>query len=272
MKGIFKYVAPAAILLFLGLLYPTLALSQQDKGPAASSEAGKKKDQPAETQAAGAEGKATSKEAPEKQNAAAADRSGAQRRQRGRPAQAEVPPGGKVVGFVDRDHDGRNDLFRDANGDGVNDVDSKSYLHRFAFVDVDKDGVNDKFVDADGDGVNDLNPDFVDEDGDGVCDNVIDYSGRFINDITGMRYNTKSLRGYKFGFINEERREMLRNFIDEDADGIPDMPGRFGAGATMGPPPGGMPPPGRDRFIDRDGDGIDDRRQRMEQLRKGRKE
>jgi len=270
-KGIFKYVAPAAILLFLGLLYPALALSQQDKGPAASSEAGKKKDQPAETQAAGAEGKATSKETPEKQNAAAADRSGAQRRQRGRPAQAEVPPGGKVVGFVDRDHDGRNDMFRDANGDGVNDVDSKPYPHRFAFVDVDKDGVNDKFVDADGDGVNDLNPDFVDEDGDGVCDNVIDYSGRFINDITGMRYSTKSLRGYKFGFINEERREMLRNFIDEDADGIPDMPGRFGAGATMGPP-GGMPPPGRDRFIDRDGDGIDDRRQRMEQLRKGRKE
>ncbi|MCE5270322.1 hypothetical protein LLH00_03465 [bacterium] len=271
MRGIFKYAAPAAVILFLGVLHPAYGSPDQDKGSAApkskesaaASEAGKKKEQPAETRASGTEAKAVQQGA-----AAAEDGSGPRRRQRGRPQPAEAPSGGKVVGFTDRDRDGRNDLFRDANGDGVNDVDSKPYAHRFAFVDADKDGVNDKFVDADGDGVNDLNPDFVDEDGDGVCDNVIDFSGRFINDITGMRYSTKSLRGYKFGFINEERREMLRNFIDEDADGIPDLPGRHGAMGAQN----GMPHPGRDRFIDRDGDGIDDRRQRMEQLRKGHKQ
>jgi hypothetical protein len=34
-----------------------------------------------------------------------------------------------AIGFDDTDGDGINRLFRDANGDGMNDVDGKSYPH-----------------------------------------------------------------------------------------------------------------------------------------------
>ena len=159
-----------------------------------------------------------------------------------------------VFGFIDRNKDGRNDLFQDANGDGINDVTQKPYPHRFKFVDKNKDNINDLFVDADGDGVNDLQVKFIDLDGDGINDNVVDVNCDYINDITGLRYTRKSLRGYKFGFIKEERQSLLRGFIDEDADGIPDYRG-FRRGLMLH---------GRDRFIDRDGDGIDDRRQRLQ--------
>ncbi len=247
-KSSFKNMALITAFLFMGLFCSQDSLQAQEK------EAGKTKE------SSGTNISAEKKNAEDSSPANA----GAKRRQRGRTDNINQS---KVLGFIDKDRDGRNDIFRDANGDGINDVDGKPYPHRFSFADNNKDGINDRFVDEDGDGVNDLNPEFVDEDGDGVCDNVIDFSGKLINGITGMRYNTKSLRGYKFGFINEERREMMRNFIDENADGIPDMPGR--GGIMMGQQ-GEMQPPGRDRFIDRDGDGIDDRRQRMEQMRKGR--
>lgn len=163
----------------------------------------------------------------------------------------------KIFGFRDRNRDGKNDLFLDANGDGINDVTGKAYQHKFKFVDKNKDKINDLFTDADGDGVNDLRVKFVDIDSDGINDNVVDVDRNHINDITGLRYTRKSLRGYKYGFIKEERLGMMRGFIDEDGDGIADFPR------------GKMLRDMHDRFIDRDGDGIDDRRLRMRMLRHG---
>lgn len=163
-------------------------------------------------------------------------------------------------GFLDRDRDGRNDLFVDANGDGFNDINGKTYPHTFKFLDADGNGLNDVFQDADGDGVNDLDTRFADEDSDGINDNVVDTNHDYVNDITGLRFSRKSLRGYKFGFIKEERQMLLRGFIDEDADGIPDARQQRMSGGEMR---------GRDRFIDRDGDGIDDRRQSQKRLRRG---
>lgn len=61
------------------------------------------------------------------------------------------------LGFVDANRDGINDRFRDAEGDGRDDVSGTPYPHRFAFADQNQDGSNDLFVDRDGDGVNDLN-------------------------------------------------------------------------------------------------------------------
>jgi hypothetical protein len=167
----------------------------------------------------------------------------------------------EMFGFLDKDRDGINDLFVDINGDGINDVSGRPYFHRFLFLDKDGDGVNDLFSDADGDGVNDFDIRWVDSDADGICDNVVDTDGDGINDITGLQFNRKSLRGYKFGWINEEREFLMRNFIDENMDGLPDMHPMRLRGAGMRPP--------FDRFIDRDGDGIDDRRQPHQRLRRG---
>ena len=167
-------------------------------------------------------------------------------------------------GFVDKDKNGINDLFADANGDGINDVTDKPYTHRFKFADKDENKINDLFVDADGDGVNDLKIVFVDADSDGINDNVVDTDRNRINDITGLRYSRKSLRGYKFGFIKEER-ELMRGFIDEDGDGLPDLRQMRMRGA-------GPPPAGHDQFIDRDGDGIDDRRQPRRRMMRGKHE
>ena len=166
-----------------------------------------------------------------------------------------------AFGFLDRNKDGKNDLFQDADGNGVNDISNQPYLHSFKFEDKNGDKINDLYADADGDGVNDLRARFIDLDGDGICDNVVDMNGDFINDITGLRFNRKSLRGYKFGFIKEERLRLMGGFIDENADGIPDF--RQGGKGPM------MRMGGRDVFIDRDGDGIDDRRQIQKRLGKG---
>ncbi|MBN2289020.1 MAG: hypothetical protein JXQ83_06770 [Candidatus Glassbacteria bacterium] len=163
-----------------------------------------------------------------------------------------------VFGFQDRDRDGKNDLFRDADGDGINDITKKPYPHKFKFADEDEDKINDLFVDADGDGVNDLEVKFIDADSDGINDNIIDVDKNHINDITGLRYTSKSLRGYKYGFIKEERLLMMRGFIDEDGDGIADAPRGMMLRKGM-----------RDRIIDRDGDGIDDRREMMRKFRPG---
>lgn len=167
----------------------------------------------------------------------------------------------ETFGFVDKNRDGVNDRFADVNGDGINDVNGKPYFHKFLFIDRDEDGVNDLFADADGDGVNDIDIKWVDADTDGVCDNIVDTDGDGVNDITGLQFNRKSLRGYKFGWINEEREFMLKHFIDEDMDGLPDMQRMRMRGQGMRPPV--------DRFIDRDGDGIDDRRQPHQRLRRG---
>ena len=166
--------------------------------------------------------------------------------------EASRAPKAAVIGYADADLDGLNDRFRDANGDGLDDVSKKPYQHHFRFVDQDGDRVNDLFVDQDGDGVNDLNARYKDADGDGICDNVIDFDGDGINDITGAKYGRKSLGGYRFGRVDEERKTVHRLFVDEDRDGMNDLIRRFH-------PPGG-PGPRMDHFIDEDGDGIADGR------------
>ncbi|HFD04862.1 MAG TPA: hypothetical protein ENJ25_01805, partial [Firmicutes bacterium] len=62
----------------------------------------------------------------------------------------------KIVGYHDRDKNHINDLFKDANGDGINDITGKRYKHRFPFIDKNKDGINDFFIDTNGDGINDV--------------------------------------------------------------------------------------------------------------------
>ena len=175
----------------------------------------------------------------------------------GKPAKADTPGASDrnvaaSRGYVDLDRDGVNDRFRDANGDGVDDVTGKAYPHRFRFVDRDRDGVNDLFVDRDGDGVNDLDARYVDRDGDGVCDNVVDYDGDSINDISGLKYDRFSLKGFRYGLVDEERGIVHRRFLDTDGDGMNDLRqyGLWGRGRG-----GGM-----DYFVDEDGDGICDGR------------
>ncbi|MBK6900090.1 MAG: hypothetical protein IPH09_12780 [bacterium] len=149
-----------------------------------------------------------------------------------------------AAGWVDRDRDGRHDLFRDADGDGVNDVDGRAYAHPFGWADDDGDRLNDRYRDADGDGVNDLETDFRDDDGDGRDDNVLDADGDGKNDVTGLAYRRNDLHGERFGFVRDGAP-----WVDEDGDGFPDdqpLTGRQGREGQQ------------DRFQDRDGDGLAD--------------
>lgn len=146
-----------------------------------------------------------------------------------------------TAGWVDRDADGRHDLFVDADGDGVNDVNGQAYRHRFVWVDGDGDKLNDRYRDADGDGVNDLEVAFRDTDGDGRDENVLDVDGDSRNDITGVTYGRDDLHGDHFGFVFDGAA-----WVDEDGDGFADEPGQHRRRARG------------DRFIDSDGDGMAD--------------
>lgn len=156
-----------------------------------------------------------------------------------------------IAGYVDAGRTGTNDRFRDADGDGVNDVSGKPYPHRFGYADQDNDGVNDLFTDADGDGVNDRDGRAVDLNGDGVCDNVLDQDADGRNDITGEAYDDQ-LKGWRYGLVDEEAGQKASVFVDEDGDGTNDSweagNGRGNHGAAV------------DLFIDEDGDGIADGR------------
>ena len=154
-------------------------------------------------------------------------------------------------GFIDQNADGKNDWFCDADGDGINDINQKSYAHSFHFSDINKDGLNDNYVDKDGDGVNDLKSKYSDENGDGWNDNIIDTDKNWINDITGLIYNRRSSGGDRFGWVLEESAFHIENYLDENQDGQYDnrrfIPRQNNTG-------------GRDRFIDNDGDGVSDGR------------
>lgn len=153
-------------------------------------------------------------------------------------------------GFVDSNRDGINDWFRDADGNGINDVDSQPYRHNFQFRDENGDGINDLFTDSDGDGVNDLSAGYNDWDGDGWNDNIIDADHDWINDITGARYNRRYLGGERYGYIWEEQGGApMGNRAAEQIEakrGVRD--------------PMRQQRQGIDRFIDTDGDGINDNR------------
>lgn len=64
------------------------------------------------------------------------------------------------IGLRNWTADGINDLFVDADGDGVCDDDAlyarDPYMMVLGYEDGDSDGMNDHFRDAEGDGINDL--------------------------------------------------------------------------------------------------------------------
>lgn len=185
-----------------------------------------------------------------------------------------------IIGYQDADRDGFNDLFRDANGDGINDVTNLLYPHQFQFEDKNKDGLNDLWLDRDGDGVNDLMFDllhkrgvraetpWVDRDGDGIQDEnigpkfkadlkqfVLDMNGDGRNDITGIEFFSDNAMGYRYGCIDEDHSKQIPKFRDQDGDGMHDpFANRFQHDLQYGK--------GRkfDYFIDSDGDGISDGR------------
>jgi hypothetical protein len=170
------------------------------------------------------------------------------------PAAAAAAAGKQeFLGFVDVNRDGINDRFRDADGDGRDEVSGKAYAHRFVFADQNLDGINDLFVDRDGDGVNDLDA-ACGQSADGGCANVVDQDRDGVNDITGLRYTRTSLRGYRYGRVAEELRQPLPRFVDQDGDGMNDLLRRYFNRLEL------EDRPSFDRFIDEDGDGINDNR------------
>jgi hypothetical protein len=156
---------------------------------------------------------------------------------------------GYRFGFIDEDGDGRNDLFADADGDGIVDPDHPyggyPYLMDHGYGDLDGDGVNDHFVDFDGDGVDDhgrgpLGYGFgwVDDDRNGVHDYFRDADGDGICDISGMPYR------HSHGFLDADGDGVNDLFRDADGDGVNDLDGL---------PYFAMP-----GWVDRDGDGVND--------------
>ena len=164
----------------------------------------------------------------------------------------------KFIGFEDKNGDGINDRFRDADGDGRNDVNNQPYPHKFEFKDANKDKINDLWVDRDGDGVNDLAPKLKGKARNAVHLNVLDADEDGHNDVTGAPFEQKKRRwmGQRWGFWNERTGKVQGRFIDADGDGIDDrLSGRMPDHA-----PGMHRRHMRDVFIDEDGDGIADRR------------
>jgi hypothetical protein len=169
------------------------------------------------------------------------------------------PPAGAEAVFIDRDNDGVNDRFRDLDGDGVNDMTGTPYDHRFEFADKDGDHMNDLWRDADGDGVNDYCRKREPIAGDDIDANVLDFDRDGVNDVTGFRYRRgEGYSGYRFGFVDERSGSADGALLDEDGNGIDDRLERMRMGEW-----------GHDRdfFIDEDGDGICDGR--GDRLRRG---
>lgn len=170
----------------------------------------------------------------------------------------EIAAEKKFPGFVDKNDDGINDRFFDANGDGKNDLDGREYRHRFRFIDNNKDKINDLWIDRDGDGVNDLGPKFKGRELQELHRNVLDVDEDGRNDVTGEQYDRLKYhwKGEKWGFWDESRGKLRGRFIDTDGNGIDDRLEDFdGFISSYRHGPGK-----RDMFIDEDGDGICDER------------
>lgn len=160
-------------------------------------------------------------------------------------------PAGNATGFVDRNRDGVNDLFCDTNGDGINDVTGRPYDHKFDFADADGDRMNDLWRDADGDGVNDLCARMDTRVGGEIDAIVLDVDQDGANDVTGAPLRGEGYSGHLYGFIDERSGSSGGRLLDEDGNGIDDRLERMRMGAAMSD---------RDLFIDEDGDGICDGR------------
>jgi hypothetical protein len=170
----------------------------------------------------------------------------------------ETVADGKFIGFEDKNNDGINDKFLDADGDGRNDIDDKAYPHTFEFKDKNKDKINDLWVDRDGDGVNDLSHKLKGEKHLNIHFNVLDVDEDGRNDITGESYDREKpqWKGEVWGFWDESTGKLRGRFIDEDGDGIDDRLKDFHKFMRNRKHARGS----RDVFIDEDGDGICDPR------------
>lgn len=164
----------------------------------------------------------------------------------------------KFIGFVDKNLDGINDKFIDANGDGKNDIDGKQYSHKFKYIDKNKDKINDLWIDRDGDGVNDLMHKFKNDKTLDFHHRVIDVDEDARNDVTGELYDRtqQASMGKEWGFWNESAGKLQGRFIDEDGNGIDDRLQDYNR--FIKKKAGGRRM--RDVFIDEDGDGICDDR------------
>lgn len=162
------------------------------------------------------------------------------------------------IGFHDKNDDGVNDKFFDADGDGKNDVSGEQYPHKFEFHDKNKDKINDIWVDRDGDGVNDLAPKLKGIERKDAHRNILDVNEDGRNDITGETYDkTKHhYKGETWGFWDETKGKLQGRFIDEDGDGIDDRMKDFDSFMKEHRHGRGK----HDLFIDEDGDGICDGR------------
>lgn len=156
-----------------------------------------------------------------------------------------------TIGFIDKNKDGINDKFHDANGDGKNDVDGKIYAHQFQFIDKNKDGYNDVWLDRDGDGVNDLGAKLAQTKQRPIESKILDVNKDGKNDITDEKFTHDDFKGRKFGFIDEKTGKVQGRFMDEDGNGIDDrMDESFNKNRRAQ----------QDVFVDEDGDGICDGR------------
>jgi len=120
-------------------------------------------------------------------------------------------------GYQDKNSDGINDLFRDADGDGTDDVTGKKYRHAFQFRDNDNDGKNDLFRDANGDGMNDLVVPGSKAGRRGLVF-FLDVDANGQNDVTGAPVRSR-------GFGMHSGQAQWDDFVDEDGDGIDDRRG-----------------------------------------------
>ena len=149
----------------------------------------------------------------------------------------------KIIGYRDRDKNHVNDLFKDANGDGINDVTGKKYKHRFPFVDKNKDGINDIFIDINGDGFNDVKNKLY-----RTLFKCIDYNRDGINDITGKRYK----------MIDKKLKAVLKisKWIKIESKNSGETKRKYKRSGKERYTKGKY-----DTFIDKNKNGIDDRRE-----------
>lgn len=157
-------------------------------------------------------------------------------------ANAGKADGGAFLGYIDNDKNGVNDLYFDANGDGINDLNGEmTMIQNIKYIDENRDGINDLFSDNDGDGVNDI---YIFS----KYTPIIDIDDNGINDITGIRYKKGFYSGFLYGSSVEEYGIILEDYEDKNGDFSDDHIKEE------------IESKRNDRFVDDDGDGICDNR------------
>lgn len=133
------------------------------------------------------------------------------------PVGAEETPQARLTapfGYADADRNGVNDLFRDADGNGMDDVTGRVYLHLYPYCDKDQDGRNDYYQDADGDGKNDLYRPGK-RIGDYFLMLTLDADDDGHNDVTGKR-----IPGYKLAKPFRKAADSIAESRDETSQEV----------------------------------------------------